>query len=122
VTDNDQEDEEDGLPFWKQAALARVREILETAEYDPDEGTVSLAADEWDLRGKGRFTSRTFSSLEELRKELVELGDSEITAHVHGRVVRSSAQILTTWLTSLWTRLVFAVFSSRSKRHLNPNF
>lgn len=78
--DDGGEDEE--LPFWESSARSRIRGILDTAEFDVEEGTVTLESDEWDPRGKGDCAKRTFSSLDELRQELIQLGDSEIAGHV----------------------------------------
>jgi putative zinc finger/helix-turn-helix YgiT family protein len=75
-------DDDEELPFWERHAESKIRGILDSIEYNVDEGTVTAWSDDWDPRGKGDATSRTFSSLEEFRQELVELGDSELTSYV----------------------------------------
>ena len=101
----EEEEEEEDLPFWESAAHSKIRGILDTIEYNVDEGTVTVRSDEWDPRGKGDPSSRTLSSLDELRQELVELGDSEMTSNVPGRMAQFSARIPTTWSMTLWTKL-----------------
>src|SRR5262249_50855499 len=76
----DNHDDEGDAP-WEGSTRSRIRAILETAEYDVDDGTIKVWDEDWDPRGKSRG-SRTFSDLEDLRQVLVEIGDGEMSANV----------------------------------------
>jgi len=78
--DERDEDEDEGLP-WEESARAAISWAINSAERNHDAGTVTVKSDYWDERGRGGG-SRTFESLEELRAELVQLGDSEINSSV----------------------------------------
>jgi len=80
LASDEQDDWRYDLPHWESAALSKVQGILSTARFDAEEGTVTVESDDWDP--KGDFTSRSFASLDELRDELVGLGDSEIIGYV----------------------------------------
>jgi len=75
-------DDEEQLPFWERAAESKIRAVVDSIEYDADEGTLTAWAEDWNPRGKGDAGSRTFSSLEEFRQDLIELGDSALTSYV----------------------------------------
>ena len=75
-------DEGGDEPWWESSARSKIRAILDTAEFDAEVGAISLWSDEWDPRGKGDSANRVFHDLDELRTELVGLGDAEITARV----------------------------------------
>lgn len=82
LMEEDEDRDEADLPFWESSALSRIRGILEGARFSVEDRTVTVESDEWDPRGKGDSAPRTFSSLEELRDELIQIGDSEISGHV----------------------------------------
>ena len=82
MADEDHFEDAEELAHWESEALGKVRGILYDAQFDNEEGTVTLECEDWDPTGKGDFGSRTFDSLEDLRSELVEIGDSEMIGHV----------------------------------------
>jgi restriction endonuclease len=77
VSEREDEDD-DGLMPWDRAAMGAIHRILDEVDFDRDAGTVTLMSDHWDERGDGEPTSRTFSSLDELRNALIEIGDGAL--------------------------------------------
>ena len=68
LPDEDDFTSDEDLPFWESHAQSKIRGILDSIEFDPEEGTVTAWSDDWDPRGKGDSAPRTFSSLEEFRR------------------------------------------------------
>lgn len=75
VTVPEKEDDQDALAPWECDARDRIRGLLYNAEFDRDEGTVTLFSEDWDPRGKGEMYPRAFGSLDELRDILIKFGD-----------------------------------------------
>lgn len=79
----DEEPEHDaGEPFWESAANAAVQEAVASAEYGLANGTVTLEHETWGNYKDPWFDRRAFSSLDELRQALEEIGESEMIGHV----------------------------------------
>jgi restriction endonuclease len=82
VSEEQDDDDDDGLTPWHSAAMGAIQRILSEADLDSDSGTVTLMSDDWDPTGKGDMGSRTFSSLDELRDALIEIGDSAMIGNM----------------------------------------
>jgi len=76
------EDDEDNLAPWESDARSRIRGLLYDAEFDHEEGTVTLFSEDWDPRGRGDRSPRAFSNLNDLRDALIELGDEEMVGGI----------------------------------------
>lgn len=69
------DDEEEALLPWESDAMSRIRGFLYDAEFNHDEGSVTLFSEDWDPRGKDNKYPRAFSSYDDLRDALIKIGD-----------------------------------------------
>jgi hypothetical protein len=73
------EDDQDALAPWESDSRNMIRGLLYDAEFDRDQGTVTLFSEDWDPRGKGNKYPRAFSSFDDLRDTLIKIGDEVMT-------------------------------------------
>lgn len=76
------EDEDNDLSPWESDALHRILGLMYEATFDRDAGSVTLYSEDWDPRGKGNKSAKTFWNLHDLRSTLIEIGDEEMTGRV----------------------------------------